>query len=269
MFEEDSVASADGHFAVAFGIPSEAETRSRIEEMSTEATGIGVRPDINGRECRARDEWESASRSSALYDPVQRIAGAGSRIKTSVCLEARRIPRHPRAGVEVEGLLVSLAISAEQAQAQTKIKCQVIVDAPIVLKIRLHDFVAVVILLLCTPLRVTRNIAYQQVGKRVPGSDCCIGSVKGEDTLNVGRIFLVLLREGGIDAELEDVLAHRFGHVVAIRVGWVGVVPGEVARVISPLTASVRRVRSQGDRGKLAAEAVIENRAHGEARGQA
>src|SRR5260370_34581788 len=97
MFEEDSVASADGHFAVTLGIPSEAETRSGIEEMSTEATGIRVRPDINVRECRAQDERESATRSDTPHDAIQRIAGTGSRNKPSVKREDRRITRHSRA----------------------------------------------------------------------------------------------------------------------------------------------------------------------------
>jgi len=55
--------------------------------------------------------------------------------------------------------------------------------------------------------------------------------------------------------------AERLRHIVAIGVGWVGIVPREVARVISPLTAPVRRVRAQSNGWKLPAKAVVENRA--------
>src|ERR1700687_5714580 len=37
---EDPVAAADGHLAVAFGIPSEPDTRGGIEKMSLEAASV-------------------------------------------------------------------------------------------------------------------------------------------------------------------------------------------------------------------------------------
>src|SRR5260370_30928513 len=144
-----------------------------------------------------------------------------------------------------------------------------VVDAPIVLEIGIYDLVAVVVLLLSAPLRVARDVAHQHVRKGVSRADRRIGGTKREDTLHVGRIFLVLLREGGVRAKLKYMFAERLRHIVAIGVGWVGIVPREVARVISPLTAPVRRVRAQSNGWEFAPEAIIENRTHGEARGQA
>src|SRR6202011_2895237 len=103
--------------------------------------------------------------------------------------------------------------------------------------------------------------------KGISGGDVRIARTKREDALNVGRILLVLLREGGVRAKLKYMFAERLRHVVAISVSRVGVVPWEVTAIVAPSTAAVRSVRAQGDGWKFAAEAIIEDRAHGEGRG--
>src|SRR6266403_54321 len=66
-------------------------------------------------------------------------------------------------GVLVEG--------SEQAHAQAKIKSETLGEAPIVLKVRLDDPVAVVILVFPAPLLVARDISQEQIGEGIAGGD--------------------------------------------------------------------------------------------------
>ena len=61
--------------------------------------------------------------------------------------------------------------------------------------------------------------------------------IKGQNALNIGRVLFVFLRGREISAELKGVIAENLGHVVAVRVRGVGVVPGEVAGVLAEAAA--------------------------------
>ena len=78
MFEEDSIAGADGRLAVALRIKRETYAGGGIEEVSLQATGIRVRSNARARECGPWDKRLNASWSSALDEAVERIGGAGA-----------------------------------------------------------------------------------------------------------------------------------------------------------------------------------------------
>src|SRR5580700_4102644 len=158
VFEENTVAAADSHLAVALGIPRKTDTRGGVEEMSIQAASIRGRSDINVLECRSRDEGQTPSRSSALHDAVERIAGTSSGVQRSIGIEAWFVTRNPLRGIKVERLPVALAIGSKQAHAQAEIDRKMIRNAPVILEVGLHNFITVVIFYFLVPLRVTRDV---------------------------------------------------------------------------------------------------------------
>src|SRR5215831_12814257 len=76
--------------------------------------------------------------------------------------------RNILAGIKVEGLVIQLVVSAEEADTQPHVQSQIPPDMPVILEIRLKDFVAVVILGLRVLLAERRDVSHQQVGQSVP-----------------------------------------------------------------------------------------------------
>ena len=78
MLKEDAVTSANGHFAVTFGIPSKANSRSWVEKVPFQAaclSGGAYRCAGERIGYQARNEGTPAGRT-ALNDAVEGIAGA-------------------------------------------------------------------------------------------------------------------------------------------------------------------------------------------------
>src|SRR5262249_14180008 len=84
-----------------------------------------------------------------------RIDGAGS--------------RHILLGIKIEGLVIQLVVSAEEADAQPHVQSQISLDVPVILQVRLKDFVAVVVFGLRVLLTEGRDVSHEQVGKGVSG----------------------------------------------------------------------------------------------------
>ena len=83
--------------------------------------------------------------------------------------------------IEIEGKLLFIPIRTEQADAQPQIERQVTGDVPVILEVRLQNFVAVVILEPSVLLPETGNSSQQQVGERISGGERprIVGGVKG------------------------------------------------------------------------------------------
>src|SRR5260370_27764364 len=136
--------------------------------MPLETASIGGISDLNGGECCSRDEREIPSGSSTLNNAVKRIPSFSCVLsQRTIRIEGRLIGRDEGAGIEVEGLLVALAVGSKQAQAETKIERQALRDAPVILKIRFHDLIPVVVFGLQVPLIVAGIISHQHIGKCV------------------------------------------------------------------------------------------------------
>src|SRR5262249_38472366 len=75
--------------------------------------------------------------------------------------------RHILAGIEIEGLVIQFVGSAENADADPPVQSQISPDMPVILEIRLKDFVAVVILGLRVLLTEGRDVSREQVGESV------------------------------------------------------------------------------------------------------
>src|ERR1700676_3216940 len=148
--------------------------------------------------------------------------------------------------IKVEGLLLCVPISLVQTEAHTKVQRQPVRNVPVVLEVRLKEFVAVVILDQMVLLAKAGNISQQEVREwiaRAPRVDASLGGKRRGVKAQVTRIGairqlaakLVLLGCGNIGAKLQDVLAQNFIYVVAEGVSWVGIVDAirNVARVFS------------------------------------
>src|SRR5262249_13895889 len=90
--------------------------------------------------------------------------------------------RNILAGIKVEGLVIQLVVSAEEADTQPHVQSQIPPDMPVILEIRLKDFVAVVILGLRVLLTEGRDVSHEQVGKGVSGAPGR-GAAEGNETV--------------------------------------------------------------------------------------
>src|SRR5262249_27852082 len=156
-------------------------------------------------------------------------------------------------------------IRAIEAQAQTKVKSEFLSHAPVVLEVRFDDVIAVVIFCLKVDLRKRRDFACEKVSESVtcaaaPGNGTVAG-IERQNTLNVRRVLLVLLRKRQVGSESQGVSSQDFGDVVTISVGRIRIVPREVARVGAKSTP-IGGVVAERDRRKLAAKAVVKENAH-------
>jgi len=214
VLEENPVASADRKFSVAKNIVSKAQARRRIEEMSRHAAG--------------RD-----SVVATLNKAVKDVAGswhdgpglAGNR---SVFVDCRSGGRAPGCRFKVTRLVADVFIGPEHAYAQTEVECQPGSDAPVVLKVRLDDLVAVVILGLRRSLGKLADVAGQQVCERVAGRHRR-GGAEGKGALVVAYAWLVFLRGDEADAKEQSLLREGLSKIVAVGVSGVRVFPWEVA----------------------------------------
>src|SRR5438046_1936083 len=168
---------------------------------------------------------QRSSLSSALHEAVELVGSVpGVLLERAITeFENGRVGRVESGRVKVEGLPVALAVSSIQTDAQAEIQSKAFGYAPVVLEVRLHDSVPVVVLLFCGPLLVARDVPQQQIGEGVARGDGRVARVKIQNSLDVGRVGFVLLREYDVCAELEGVLCKELSHVVAIRESGVGV----------------------------------------------
>ena len=110
MFEEDAVTASNGPFAVSLGIPCEPEPRRRIEQVTGDAS-------------------DRHSRTTAVHLSVigtrvidtERVSCGGIDQRT-VSSDLGGVGNVVSRRLEVVGLVVSLAIGAEQADAQPRFK---------------------------------------------------------------------------------------------------------------------------------------------------
>jgi hypothetical protein len=128
---------------------------------------------------------------SALHQSVNQVwadvAGAGwnwNRLvadeQTAVLIKMQletRVGGHVLGGIPVPGLLVILVVVAEQADAEAHVHREVRADLPVILHIRLIDFVAVVIFELPAVLLVRTDGAGEQIGVFVAGEKIGIAEV--------------------------------------------------------------------------------------------
>src|ERR1700722_1802987 len=109
VLKEDSVTAAQGPLSVAFGVPCEAEARRRVEQVSLHATRLHSRSD------------------AALYPSVVRVSD------NQVVRIRETRARHVMARVKVSGIVMNLAVCAEQTHAQAQVKSEATGSVPIVL----------------------------------------------------------------------------------------------------------------------------------------
>src|SRR6266849_4892638 len=183
---------------------------------------------------------------------------------SGVRIDGRCLGRVICGRIEVENLLVALAIGSKKTYAQTQVQRQTAADSPIVLEIGLQNLVAVVILLLELRLSKEGDSAHQQVSERISGGRGRIP--KHEIAMdNGGQIEFVLLGCNGVSAKLKIVLAGDSDHIVPEGVGRVGVAPWNWTRILSE-TTPIGQPAKQEDTWQLAAKAVIEQTRHGHSR---
>src|ERR1700751_3420522 len=115
---------------------------------------------------------------------------------------------------------------------------------PVILKVRLEDLVAVVVLEPYILLTETGYPPEQQICECISGRNGCIGSIVRYIAWNRAGAKLasqfVLLARNRISAQLKIVLAYYFGDVIAISVGGIRVVHaiGDIAGIL-PESAAV------------------------------
>src|SRR6516225_6570230 len=121
-------------------------------------------------------------------------------------------------------------IESVETPPQPEIEYELPGDAPIILEEWFKDLVAIVEIGLCAGLCVSAYLAEQEVCEGVARRVTIVG-VESELSLNVSGGLLILLRESDIGPEEECMVSVHSGHDIAIRVGGVGVLPGEVTGV--------------------------------------
>src|SRR6185437_8153721 len=129
MFEENSVTPANSCFSTACWIPGEADTRGWIEQMAFHAT------------------IRHAFGDATLNDPVESISN-----NETGCWIDTTIASYKMCGVEVEFVVITVSISTKHTYPQPEIYREVASDAPVILKVRLKNLIAVVELGLGTGL---------------------------------------------------------------------------------------------------------------------
>src|SRR5713101_4545769 len=179
MLEEDAVPPPNGHLAIAFGIPGEAKTRRRIEQMPLQTARISRRTDTGRCERVERGPRNigGSSRTAALDDSIERIPASrnkGSIRGATTLVNGGGVGSVERTRLEVKGPAVTLAVGSIEAEPQPEIQSKSLGHPPVVLEIRFNDPVAVVILSLQVGLLVLGDISHQQIGKRV---SCANGRV--------------------------------------------------------------------------------------------
>src|SRR5262249_45715596 len=245
VFEEDAVAAANSPFAVAAGIPGEANARSGIIEFVLQAA-----PRNPG--------------GAALDEAIEKIASGGIEKLRIVGIikgkQGRCVSGDPLGRREAKFLLVLFLIAAEEAPAESEVQGEFLGDAPIILEVGFEDFVAVVKEVLSADLRVAADLADEHVGERIAGAVGIVGA-ETELALDIVSRLLVLLCRDEIGAENESVLADDLGHSIAVSVSGVRIVPWEVAGIdVEAVSVDDTGGVADGESRQFAAEAVVEER---------
>ena len=120
VFEENAIASADGHFAVAERIPSEAQTRSRIDEFVLHAAGRG-----------AGSAGVGAGFGAALNVAVVLIADelplcVGDE-RAGIGIDGRSVGGGPQARRKAELLVEFFLVAAEELQRNPRLRVSFLV----------------------------------------------------------------------------------------------------------------------------------------------
>ncbi len=200
------------------------------------------------RRCRSRREWPVLP--SPLGSQAKPMRGAGfkrllvmqpvvcvrqhpgrcwtwRRTECSRCIAGRsgylphRSARHlcrgrpylhcprPKFRIEAVFLVKLFLVAAEEAPAQAKIEGEFLVYAPVVLEVGLKVFVAIVVVdevllagswLYCPGARSANALPVERGD----------GSIKGQDSLGVNRVLLVLLGSNEIESHRQGVCYPRF-----------------------------------------------------------
>src|ERR1700730_11028088 len=146
MFEEDTVASPDGPLAIPSGVIGKANARRGIEPFIFHAAG-------------------HHALGAALDDPVEGVARRGFEelriVGVVESIELGGVGRVEIRSREAEFLIEFFLVPSEEAPAQAQVQSEFLGDAPVVLKIGLENFIAVVEIGLCAGLRIAADLAVQ------------------------------------------------------------------------------------------------------------
>ncbi len=74
-------------------------------------------------------------------------------------------------GIPIVGVVIAVTIGPEQAHAQSEVHGQAVREAPVILEIRLYDFVAVVELQLIATLAEASDVSHEEVGERISSAE--------------------------------------------------------------------------------------------------
>src|SRR5580693_1381123 len=240
VFEKDAIPAADGPLSVTLGIKGKAEAWRWVEKMTFHAAGLNSR------------------RDSAVHPSVELGIGYGPFHKVGGVGEARA--GNVVSGIEIPGVVVDLAISAEHTYAQAQVQRQARRGMPVVLEVGLKDLVPVVGLDRRFLLLILLHISQQQIGKCVPAADHAVAGGVGQNAVGTDPRLrnLVLLRRHKVTAELQVMLADDLGDIVFVGIGRVGIqrAVGYVSRV---LVDAIEYAAVQADPRHFAAEAIVEH----------
>src|SRR5262249_45692647 len=159
------------------------------------------------------------SASPALHHAIEGIAGvghdrAGLRGQRPIeIVHLRGLGGTPLGRVKVVSVMISLVVSAEEADSQTQVHRQILGGVEVILEIRFEYFVPVVILGLRAGLSEVGDLAHQKISEGISGGDGG-GVVKIEKAVHgrFGRAELILLRRDKIASELKVMPANDLGY---------------------------------------------------------
>ena len=248
MLEKNSIAGADSHLAVAPGIEGKANARRGIEQVPAHATGMNsVAPAMH----HAGQGGNTLPRSEDQRAIVQRDRWRNRGI----------VGR----GLEVVSLAFGFVITAHQADAHAEIQREPPADVPIILQIRLKNFVAIVVFDVLIGLGKIGDIPDQQVGKAVAGTvaaGIADRGIPGKTEIAVGFFLgrFVFFNRRKVSAELQIVLAQNLGRVVVKRVCRIRIVPGQKSGIDRDVAEIVRPADADGR--NRAIEAILKKSRH-------
>src|SRR5271168_2616117 len=178
VFKENAVATAHRPLAIAQRIPGKTDSRPGIDVFVLLAAGHAI--------C-----------GTALDDAVKDIAtawhqGLGKR-GCGWVIKLRSLGRHKGLRGKAKFLVELFLIAAKDAPTQTEVQGELFGDAPVILKIRLEDFIAVVKIRLRAGLVITGDLSGEEVREWVAGT-IGIARRKRKFTLQIYRGLLVFLR---------------------------------------------------------------------------